>query len=309
MLNLPLANAIGIDVGGTNLRLGVFAGTQLILEKRFQADFAHICHHNDANVAWQKIVQMIGEAIQPLLHQHPTICSVGIGFPGFIQPISQLIMQSPNFPGLKAVNLAADLGALINKKVIVENDALAAAYGEYCLLEKPAQGLIYIGLGTGVGGGLILEGKPFAGKHGVAMEVGHIIVEPNGRECGCGNKGCMEKYASATGVAKSYYLATQQQLSAAEIASLATQGDQAALQAYQLAAKALAQSLAHVVKVLDVENIVIGGGMVGAWQLMQPTFNQYFEADLIPVLRGKITIATSNANDQAGMLGAAMLSM
>lgn len=303
-----MALSIGIDVGGTNLRVGVFSGLDLIEETRFQTDFAKLCKENTPGEAWQKILIVTANAIQSVLAKYPDVQGIGIGFPGFIDPATQLIAQSPNLPGLKNVNLAADLSQLIGKKVIVENDANAAAFGEYSLAGKPEGGLIYLCLGTGVGGGFVdASGKLYSGQHGVAMEVGHIIIEPNGRQCGCGNKGCMEQYASASGVAISYFNATQQQLTAHEIADLAKSGDKQAIAAYDVAANTLAQTLASIAKVIDVKNVVIGGGLTGAWALMQEAFNQRLEADLIPVLHNKISIKISTANDTAGMLGAAML--
>ena len=296
--------SIGIDVGGTNLRLGVFDGLKLIEETRHQANFSQICKENAPKEAWQKILQVLCEAISMRLSAHTDIETIGIGFPGFIDPHTQTLAQSPNLPGLKNVNLAADLSKLVGKKVIVENDANAAAYGEYSLLNKPETGLIYFGLGTGVGGGLIHAGKVFTGFHGCAMEVGHIIVEPQGRLCGCGNHGCMEQYASASGVALSY---AKQKLTAHQIAELARQGDIEAQAAYNKAGEALATALAHVLKVIDVPNVVIGGGMSGAWDLMQNAFDARLNADLIPVLRGKIKVTISKSGDQAGMLGAALL--
>ena len=305
-----MALSIGLDVGGTNIRLGVFTGLKLIDETRFQADFSRFCQDHAPDEAWQKILRVTANAIQSVITKHPDVQGIGIGFPGFINPQTQLISQSPNLPGIKNVNLAADLSQLIGKKVIVENDANAAAFGEYSLAGKPEGGLIYLCLGTGVGGGFVdASGKLYSGQHGVAMEVGHIIIEPNGRQCGCGNKGCMEQYASASGVSISYFNATQQQLTAHKIADLAKSGDKQAIAAYDVAANALAQTLASIAKVIDVKNVVIGGGLTGAWALMQAAFNQRLEADLIPVLRGKITVNISTANDTAGMLGAAMLSV
>jgi glucokinase len=303
-----MSKLIGIDVGGTNLRVGVFSGLELVEETRHQANFSQFCKEHAPNEAWQKILTVTANAIKAVITKHPDVEAIGIGFPGFIDPITRLIAQSPNLPGLNNVNLAADLSRLIGKKVIVENDANAAAYGEYCLAGKPEGGLIYFGLGTGVGGGFIdTSGKLYSGQHGVAMEVGHIIIEPNGRLCGCGNKGCMEQYASASGVAISYFNATKQQLNAHQIAELAEAGDTVAIEAYALAANALAQTLASIAKVIDVSNVVIGGGLTGAWPLMQNTFKQRMEADLIPVLRGKISVKISSAQDAAGMLGTALL--
>lgn len=299
-----MSKSIGMDVGGTNLRLAVYDDLNLLEESRHQADFSQICKNNLPEDAWQQILYVLSEAISMCLSAYPEIKAIGIGFPGFIDPHTQILAQSPNLPGLKNINLAADLSKLIGKKVIVENDANAAAYGEYCLLGKPETGLIYFGLGTGVGGGLIHAYKPFVGFHGCAMEVGHIIVEPQGRLCGCGNQGCLEQYASASGVSVSY---SKQKLTAHQIADLARSGDKDAQAAYNKAGETLAVALAHVLKTVDVPNVVIGGGMSAAWDLMQNAFDTRLEADLIPVLRGKTKITISQSGDQAGMLGAALL--
>ncbi len=304
-----MATLIGIDVGGTNLRVGVFSNLALIEETRFQANFSQFCKDHSPNEAWQKILNVTANAIQTVIAKYPDVETIGIGFPGFIDPSTQLIAQSPNLPGLINVNLAADLSQLIGKKVVVENDANAAAYGEYCLAGKPEGGLIYLGLGTGVGGGLIVDGKVYSGQHGCAMEVGHIIIEPNGRQCGCGNHGCVEQYASASGVAISYFNATQKQLSAYQIAELVGEGNKEAVAAYELAANALAQVLASILKVVDVQTVIIGGGMAGAWNVIEKSFNTRLEADLIPVLRGKVHVQISKTGDAAGMLGAAMLTL
>ena len=306
---------IGIDVGGTNLRLGVVdydkaalgVKPHLIEEKRFHADFSNLCKTHTAEQAWQMILNTMASAIDSMKVKFPSISAIGIGFPGFIDPNTQKISQSPNLPGLSNVDLSADLSQLVDLPVITENDALAAAYGEYATRVEQINNLIYLGLGTGVGGGLILNGQPFQGQHGVAMEVGHITVQPNGRLCGCGNHGCMEQYASASGVSLSYLEATGQHRDTLEIANLAHQGDSNAIAAYQLAGKSLAQALAHILKVIDVTDVIIGGGMSAGWPLMQPAFSQQLEKDLIPTLRGKVSVGISNIGDQAGMVGAAML--
>ena len=303
---------IGIDVGGTNIRFGVFNAMILIDEIRIEANLSAMFDQLAPAQASLEVVRLLSSQLILLIEKHDDILGIGIGFPGFIHPVSKKIVQSPNMPGLSYYDLSAELTSILSIPVFLENDAVVAAYGEYCLLkaanmDSNKESLIYVGLGTGVGGGLINAGELFLGQHGVAMEIGHMIVEPNGRQCGCGNKGCMEQYASATGVAKSYFQATKKQRSAQQIAQLAQEGDEIAIKSYDLAAKVLAQTLANIVKVLDVKNIVIGGGLIGAWPLMQKTFKQRFEADLIPVLRGDIKVKTSTAEDKAGMLGAAML--
>lgn len=303
-----MSKRIGVDVGGTNLRVAVVDGLKVVDEYRCHADFSAICHANPPDVAWQQIIAITVEALQQMLQRHPDVASVGIGFPGFIDPVRGTVLQSPNLPGLRDVDLAGDLAHALQRPVVVENDANAAAYGEYKLHPQGAGSLIFLGLGTGVGGGLIVDHKLITGTHGFAMEVGHLIVEPDGRLCGCGNRGCMEQYASASGVSLSYQATTGQVLETDAIARLAEQGDVLAQAAFNLAANTLAQVLAHILKVVDVQQVVIGGGMSKAWPLMQQAFRQRLDQDLIPVLRGRVDVRISDSGDHAGVIGAAHLS-
>lgn len=298
---------IGVDVGGTNLRVGVVRERRLLWEHRHAADFSAICHAHPAQIALERIVAELGQAIAQARARFPDIVSVGIGFPGFIDPDSRAVTLSPNLPGLRDADIAKPLANRTGVPVTIENDALAAAYGEYLLGGLQGDSLIYIGLGTGVGGGLVLGGMPYPGQHGVAMEVGHIIVQPGGRPCGCGNRGCLEQYASASGVALSYQALSGDAVDAARIAALARQGNRHALDAYRTAAESLACALAHVQKVLDVGKVVLGGGMIAAWPLMQEPFDARLDQALIPALRGRVQVILSQAVDQAGMVGAAYL--
>lgn len=299
---------IGVDVGGTNLRVALVAGLKVVDEYRCHADFSAICRDHPPEVAWRQILDITAEALRQLLQQHPDAASIGIGFPGFIDPQHGTVLQSPNLPGLRDVDLAGDLARSLQRPVVVENDANAAAYGEYKLHPQAVSSLIYLGLGTGVGGGLVIRDKLITGSHGFAMEVGHLIVEAGGRLCGCGNRGCMEQYASASGVSLSYAEKTGKRLDASELAALVQAGDDAARAAFERAGDALAQALAHILKVVDVQHVVIGGGMSKAWPLIQLAFRQRLEQDLIPVLRGRVDIRLSDSGDHAGVIGAALLS-
>lgn len=307
MAESKTALRLGLDVGGTNLRLGVFSGLTLLEETRFQANYSAICEQKSPEQAWQSILQVTASAIQPLLDKYTDIQSIGIGFPGFINPHTGVLAKSPNLPGLRDVNLGRDLSILLKRSVVVANDGNAAAYGEYCLLGQPAGGLLYAGLGTGIGGGLVANGKVWAGAHGYALELGHLIVELDGPECGCGNRGCVEQYASATAIGKGYARLTGKTLTSFEVATLATQGDQQAQAVFTLAGEKLAQAVALTLNIVDVENIVIGGGVVSSWTLMQDAFTRRLQHDLIPVLRDKVKIHLSSSGDNAGILGAALL--
>lgn len=307
MAESSAALRLGLDVGGTNLRLGVFSNLSLLEESRFQANYSNICKQNPPEQAWQQILQVTATAIQAMLDKYPAIQSIGIGFPGFINPHTGVIAKSPNFPGLLDVNLGKDLSQLLGHQVLVANDGNAAAYGEYYALGQPAGGVLYAGLGTGVGGGLVTNGRVWAGAHGYALELGHLIVEPGGHECGCGNQGCVEQYASATAIGKNYARLTGKQLTSFEVSKLAQQGDANALSVFVQAGEKLAQAVALTLNIVDVENVVIGGGVVSSWPLMQEAFTSRLQHDLIPVLRNKVKIHLSSSGDNAGILGAALL--
>lgn len=299
---------IGVDVGGTNLRVGVVNKHGVVWEQREQADFAAFCRDHPPEAALDFILDTLSGAIREPRARYPQACAVGIGFPGFIDPATHMVTQSPNMPGLLDVDLVTPLSRVLNLPVLVENDALAAGYGEYIANNCDAAGMIYIGLGTGVGGSVILDGKPYPGVHGVSMEIGHLIVDPGGRLCGCGNRGCLEQYASASGIALTYAeLAGDNGLDSALIAVFARDGDVNAIEAYRHGGAVLAQGLASILKVLDVPQVVIGGGVSQSWALMKETFDARLQQDLIPALRGRVQVRTSQADDQAGIVGAAML--
>jgi len=299
--------SIGIDVGGTNFRLGVVHDLRVVWERRFQADFSGVCRTQPAVAALETITATLNDAVAEARSAYPNVSAIGIGFPGFIAPTSRQVISSPNLPSLSNADIVTPLERHSGLAVALENDASAAAYGEYVLSGKSDGNLIYIGLGTGVGGGLVLQGQLHGGVHGVAMEVGHLTVERGGRLCGCGNRGCLEQYASTNGVVQTYAELTGKRLSAYEIALAAQQEDKAAVRSFQQAGEYLASALAHIAKVVDVGDVVIGGGMSASWPLMQAAFDQRLQEDLIPALKGKVNVRLSQAQDQAGIIGAAML--
>ncbi len=296
---------LGLDVGGTNIRSGVFSEHALLWEYRQEARLSDICHEYQPVEALKKVLSILCLSIEKALTQFPEVKTIGLAFPGFIHPVTHRLSLSPNLPGLTDVDLVSPLNAYFNRPVILENDALAAAYGEFMLSPSPSGSMVYVGLGTGVGGGLILSGKPHSGEHGVAMEIGHLIVEPGGRPCGCGNHGCLEQYVSATGIATSYGVSSAK---VPEIAQRAISGASKAIKAFRLGASSLGIALAHVFKTLDVAHLRVGGGVSHAWPLMEPHFLFTLNSHLIPVLRGRIHVQVSTADDHAGMLGAAILS-
>ncbi|WP_334107475.1 ROK family protein [Methylobacillus sp.] len=299
--------SLGVDIGGTNFRIGVVQGKTVIHEQRFPADFSSICKRYAPVTAMQEILRISLSALQQAIKLYPEIGAIGIGFPGFIDPVKGYVIQSPNLPGLHNVDIAGELGKLIGLPVRMENDALVAALGEFTLLQQAPRSMVYIGLGTGVGGGLIHAARPYPGDHGMAMEIGHLITEPGGRQCGCGNRGCLEQYAAAPGVVASYKEATGDTLSAHDIARKAGEGDAVAFEAYAVAGLHLGRAIAHLAKILDPQLVLIGGGMSQAWPYLAPALQAQLDADVIPALKGKVEIRLSDSGDKAGIIGAAHL--
>jgi glucokinase len=298
---------VGVDVGGTHLRAGLVIGHAVVWEQRIAAGFSTRCRADAPRESLELVLSALAAAAGAVLQRHPRVGAVGLAIPGFLDPDSGLLVSSPNLPGVVDADLVTPLVARLGLPVVAENDALAAAWGELALHPQRPRSLIYLGLGTGVGGGVVLEGEPYRGRHGVAMEVGHLTMEPGGRPCGCGNLGCLERYASATGVMLSYEQATGERLEARAVAARAREGDPAARQAVHGAGQMLGAALAHLMKVLDVPDVVVGGGLSASWDLLAPGLEERLQQDLIPVLRGRARVRPSASADQAGMLGAALL--
>jgi len=296
-------SVLGVDVGGTNIRLAIVDAQGQIGERSSkQTDLSRL----DGRDAAQHVLDTLSEAMLPMLEKHPQITAIGIGFPGFFDNKTGRMIASPNIPGLRDFALADALNKRLQRTIYVQNDASLAALGEFHFgAVQGLNSLLHLTLGTGIGGGLILNGKMYGGDGGMAMEIGHMHIAPEGRICGCGNTGCLETYASATAVSERYFEQTGKQLSAREICLLAKQNDQQALTIVQEAGHYLGRAIAETVKLLDVRHVSISGGLSQAWPLLFPALSQALEKHLIPPLRGQIHVRHSILNDDVGILGAA----
>lgn len=298
---------IGVDLGGTHLRVGVIRGGRLEWERRVAAHLERRCSADAPEEAVQTVLRELRDAIGHALEHAPEAAAVGLAVPGFVDPASGRIAGLPNVPGVRDADLARPLERVLGLPVVVENDALAAAWGAFQRHPERPQDLIFLGLGTGVGGGLILDGRPYRGRHGYAMEVGHIVVVPGGRPCGCGGRGCLERYASASGVSLDYREATGQELPARDIAARARDGDGDALAAFARAGEYLAAVMATLMKTLDVTYGVIGGGLAASWDLMATAYQGRFDAEVLAVQRERVHLTIDDSGDAVGMVGAALL--
>ncbi len=298
---------IAADVGGTNLRLAVVRENGEILDQlRQRCDFSR-----QPSLSTQALETRILEALatpcRTMMGKHPDIAAIGIGFPGFFRGDSGVLAASPNLPQLADFALAARLQDMLELPVAAQNDALCAALGEYRHgVARGCAHLLHVTLGTGIGGGLILGGEPWAGEHGMAAEFGHlkIVSDETALPCGCGGRGCVEAYASASAVAR-----RAQDIGldadAAGVYALARQGHRPAAEILTAAGNHLGQALAEAVKLLDIHTISVSGGLTGAWEFLHPAILSGMENGLIPPHRGKVRILRSTLDDQGGLLGAA----
>jgi len=302
------ADILAADIGGTNLRLARINDVgEIIEEVRVQAEFSNLGHLSNLD-AESSILQTITDAATELLDQN--IAGLGIGFPGFFVGNSGVLASSPNIPQLHNFKLAEGLSTRLNIPVSAQNDALCAALGEaHFGAGKGCRNLLHITLGTGVGGGLILQGLPYTGETGMAMEFGHLRVvhDDTARRCGCGGKGCVEAYASATAVALRYAEATGNYTSAKSIFERANKDENDAKKTLEQAGYYLGTGIAEAVKLLDIHTVTISGGLIGAWDILHPSIMASLDNYLIPPLKGTIQVLPSTLKDNAGLLGAAAL--
>ena len=298
---------LAADIGGTNIRLAQIRDGLIINEVRHQASFNQLNHLNSKQ-AELHILHVLQETAETLLTEDTQ--GLGLGFPGFFIGNSGVLAASPNIPQLKNFALSKALSERLNIPVAAQNDALCAAVGEHSFgAGKGCTNLLHITLGTGIGGGLILNHQPYTGESGMAMEFGHLRIDSANdvRLCGCGNHGCVEAYASAHAISTQYFEVTGRQTSANHIYQAALNGDENAQTILNHAGTYLGQAIAEAVKLLDIRHVSISGGLLGAWDILHPPMLQALNQHLIPPQQGKIIILPSTLDDNAGLLGAATL--
>ncbi|WP_038246898.1 ROK family protein [Ghiorsea bivora] len=301
-------DVLAADIGGTNLRLArVQAGGHIVQEVRVQTQFSQLSGLS-SEAAAQAIVNTISQAAKPLLDVN--IIGLGIGFPGFFMGDSGILASSPNIPQLHNFKLAESLSQQLSMPVFAQNDALCAAIGEQSFgAGKGMNNLLHITLGTGIGGGLILNNQPYTGESGMAMEFGHLRVEhdDDARLCGCGHHGCVEAYASATAISTRYAEISGEKLETKVVFERAMQGNKEAKAIIESAGTYLGRAIAEAIKLLDIHTVTISGGLIGAWDMLHPSMMNALNAQLIPPQQNKVRILPSALKDNAGLLGASSL--
>jgi glucokinase len=311
---------IGVDLGGTNLRVAAVDENGQEMER--------ITLGTQLSLGRDHVIDDMCASILQLSQKHVAakLLGIGIGVPGIIDMQAGTVREAANLPGWAGFPVRAEIERRLQAQVVLENDARAATLGEKWLgAGRAVDDMAMLTLGTGVGGGLVLGGKIWYGMNGMGGEFGHFTVEPEGHPCGCGNRGCLEQYASATAVVRMAREAITEgaglsriaDLSSKAIYELALHGDPDAQKVFRRMGRALGIILADLVNGLNLPMYVIGGGAVSAWDAFAPTMFYELKARSVvyaatsskesPAGGEKTIITQATLGSDAGLLGAARL--
>jgi glucokinase len=307
------SKSIGLDVGGTKI-LGVVTDEsgKVLSEHRVPTP-----HDGMA------MVGAMGETVAALRTRHDDVVAVGAGVAGLVTR-QGTVRYSPNLPGVVELAVGPLLAELVGLPVQLDNDATCALWGEHiCGAARGAGDVVLVALGTGVGGGLLLDGRLVHGAHGFAGEIGHMVVDVDGVPCACGRRGCWERYASGTGLgrmgrelAEAGRAPRLVELAGGDPAAVrgehvttaATEGDPQALAVVDVLAGWIALGLVNLAQALDVSRFVIGGGLAEVGDvLIRPVRAAYDERSVAPEHRPAVEIVAAELGEHAGAVGAALL--
>lgn len=307
---------IGIDMGGTNTVSGIVdaRGTVIDVDTIKTATYAHVEDYVDALCHSVIYLMKRNDALDK-------IAGIGVGAPN-ANYFTGVIEQAANLPWKGAIPLARMLNERLHLPVAMTNDANAAAIGEMTYgAARGVKDFIMITLGTGVGSGVVANGRLIYGHDGNAGELGHIIVQRGGRLCGCGRRGCLEAYTSATGLARTAreYLELRdtpsslraipmQDITSRDVYDAAIAGDMLAKEIFEYTGKILGEAFADFVAFTGPRMIVLFGGLARAGELLLQPTKKYMETNLLPFYRDRVEIVLSGLNEaDAAILGAAAL--
>ncbi len=304
---------LGIDIGATNTKAGIVDGKGNIL--------ASTEWPSEGESGPEQFKIHLIDSIEALLEDNgelsPRIDFLGVAIAGWLDPGKGIIYDSPNMKDFKDVHLADALIEHFPYDVSVDNDTTTATWGEYLFgIDPKPDSLLGVFLGTGVGGGLILGGKPWRGPFASAGEIGHTVIEPDGPPCVCGSHGCLELYIGAKGI-ESYYdgllcqsggcMPAGVELSPKFIHDIAKTGDPNALATWYKVGRYLGIALGNVVDLLSIDACVVGGKISQAADLFWKPMMDTFRKTVLDPPNGKCIVHRSRLVDKSGILGAAFL--
>ena len=286
---------LGIDLGGTFVKLGIST------EKGEVKGSMSIPTRPDLGP--ENTVQRIGEAADVLQKKFGKVRACCSGVPGPLDLPRRILMKANNLPGWNNVRFPQMLGNRLAMPTYMENDANCAAWGEYVAgAGRGSRSLVLYTLGTGVGGGIILDGDMWVGSSGAAGALGHMVIDPSGPLCPCGQKGCVEQYASASAVAVKFG-----QGSAKDCFDAARNGNKDAVSVVDWSVEGLSRGVASVIQVLYPDVVVLAGGMALAGEFLIEKVRVSVKKKVYDVFEDKVRVEASQLpGDDAGWLGAAL---
>jgi len=312
---------IGIDLGGTKISTALVDASGRIVARDYRETMAA----RGQKVVVERMVDAARRVISEAGVVFSQVTGVGVGSPGPIDSRIGVVTAPPNLPGWKDVPLKQLIEERLGITTFLENDANAAALGEYRFgAGQGVQNMIYVTVSTGIGGGLILNGQLYSGTIGTAGEIGHTTVLPQGPYCGCGNRGCLEALASGTAIAREGRELVQrgvptliaalaegnpERVTARLVAEAAEQGD---IEAQEILAEAMAYlgvGMANLVNLFNPELIVIGGGLTHLGEKLFRPVRRAIERRAFPAAARVVQVVPAQLGDDAGVLGAAAVAM
>jgi glucokinase len=315
---------IGVDMGGTNVRCAaVSPDGRVLLLKRAPANA-----HAAAGVVAANLVTRVQELERAALERGwGRALAIGVAVPGPLDIPAGVVLAAPHVAAWKSFPLRRCLESQLGRRVVVENDANAWALGEFWRgAARGRRDVVLITLGTGVGGGLIVNGQMVHGRRGGAGELGHMTVNPDGPRCDCGSHGCLESYASASGLREliasrfgrtnsrrtrlpSRYLDDGGEFSVRRLSRAARAGDRTARRAFATAGHYLGVAVASLLNIFNPELVVLGGGVAGALAFMRAPMNAEVRARAFPAVAAQCRIVRAGLGREAGVVGAAYAAM
>ncbi len=304
---------LGVDIGGTNVKTALVGvdGAVLSFESREWS----------GGPPEDAVDAAVSSARSQIRSSGLVPDGCGCACAGLVDATAGVVRYSPNLPEWCDVELSAMFSRELGIPVALENDANAAAYGEYAVgAGRGARNLVMLTLGTGIGGGIVLDGRLYRGSHGMAGEIGHTTVDTEGPTCACGSRGCLESLANAEAVVARALdlldggrgsalegIAASRPLRAVDVGKAAASGDDVATEALAVVGRALGVGLANVSQILDPDVIVIGGGVIAAGEPLLRPAREELEARLSGYEFRGPRVVPAALGDTAGVVGAALL--
>jgi glucokinase len=310
---------VGIDLGGTNVRLALVSPGGELSARRERATASM----PDRDSLVDALAADLADCGREAHSRGLEVKGVGLGVPGRVLPGEGRVVFSPNIPALNDCPLAPRLQDRLAWPLFLENDANLFTLGEHWLGAGAGhRELLGITLGTGVGGGLILNGRLWSGSQGTAGEIGHLTVEPEGERCHCGNRGCLETLASAFWTVdwvkkqlaqgavswlRELWQADPDAIQGETLVVAALQRDPLALKAFDRVGRSLGQAIAAAVHLLGLGQVIIGGRFARAWEVFHPPLSEELHHRLTLFPAEAVNVCPAELGDDAGLLGAARL--